>query len=243
MGGRALLPDVAVPALHTVLVGRQEVHLFRFDGVVPPEAPEGWLSGHEHQRWQRLRFERDRRAYLQSHWALRQVLAWHLQSAPALLQFSEDAHGKPSLADPRLPGFSWAHCDGRAAVVIGPRTLGWGVDIERQRALPDMPALVQHQFTAAEQAGWAALPPDQQETAFFRVWTRKEAALKALGSGLLLPAHEAEVGLGPAPATVDLTWVDQPFRIELWSGSPWGDLQLALAQSTPLTRACATHAP
>ena len=232
MGGRAQFQAWAVPTAHTVQVGRHEVHLFRFDDVVPPESPASWLAPFEWLRCQRFRFECDRQAYLQSHWALRLVLARQLCTTPLELVLREDAYGKPTMADSGLPGFSWAHCGGRAAVVIGPREFGWGVDIERQRALPDMPALVRHQFTAAEQKAWSSLPVADREAAFFRVWTRKEATLKALGSGLLQPAHETDVGLDPDAASLDLRWAGQHHHIELWSGSPWGDLHVALAQST-----------
>ncbi|MEJ0100705.1 MAG: 4'-phosphopantetheinyl transferase superfamily protein [Pseudomonadota bacterium] len=57
----------------------------------------------------------------------------------------------------------------------------------------DAAALVQRYFSAAEIAAWEALPQEPREQAFFNLWTRKEAYVKALGRGLSLPLHSFDV--------------------------------------------------
>jgi 4'-phosphopantetheinyl transferase len=77
--------------------------------------------------------------------------------------------------------------------------LGWswrreiGVDVEVWRSMRDAAALVRRYFSAVEVAAWDALAPAQQHEAFFNLWTRKEAYVKALGRGLGLPLHSFDV--------------------------------------------------
>jgi 4'-phosphopantetheinyl transferase len=67
-----------------------------------------------------------------------------------------------------------------------------GVDVERIRSElvdADLLALVLHPHERS------TLPADH-ERAFFSLWTRKEAVLKALGTGLSRPPHSVDVGWG-----------------------------------------------
>ncbi len=57
----------------------------------------------------------------------------------------------------------------------------------------DEAALVRRYFSAVEVAAWDALPQASQHEAFFNLWTRKEAYVKALGRGLGLPLHSFDV--------------------------------------------------
>jgi len=88
--------------------------------------------------------------------------------------------------------FNLSHSDGMGLV-------GWtwnrdiGVDVEVWRAMRDEAALVRRFFSSSEIAAWEALPAEQRQAAFFNLWTRKEAYIKALGRGLSLPLHSFDV--------------------------------------------------
>ena len=59
-----------------------------------------------------------------------------------------------------------------------------GVDIERINQTANW-KLIADAFFPQEEAVWLdSLPPDARATNFFRLWTVKEAIVKALGSGL-----------------------------------------------------------
>ena len=57
-----------------------------------------------------------------------------------------------------------------------------GVDLEVVREVPEADGIAASTFTAEERAAWAAAGGGA--AGFLRVWTRKEALLKALGVGV-----------------------------------------------------------
>jgi 4'-phosphopantetheinyl transferase len=50
--------------------------------------------------------------------------------------------------------------------------------------MPDAEALVERFFTISDRQIFSTLPKSERLPAFFRAWTRKEAALKAIGKGV-----------------------------------------------------------
>jgi 4'-phosphopantetheinyl transferase len=59
-----------------------------------------------------------------------------------------------------------------------------GVDLEVAREGPRFMNLADRFFSEAESAALRALPDEARPAAFYRAWTRKEAYLKAWGTGL-----------------------------------------------------------
>ena len=94
-------------------------------------------------------------------------------------------HGKPALADYPEVHFNISHADGIAAVAVSEYECG--VDCERVREYD--PRVIKRVCTESEQAMIKAAP--ENELLFFRLWTLKEAYVKALGRGLVFPMREA----------------------------------------------------
>lgn len=136
-----------------------------------------------------------------AHAALRRVLGGHLELDPRAVRYEIGVHGKPRLARD-LPAleFSLAHADalGLIAVAWG-RPLG--VDVECLRPFPDALKIAEDQFAPAEARALRALAPADRDAAFLRIWTRKEAVLKAEGRGLDRPLDSLEVDLAPGSAS------------------------------------------
>ncbi|MEQ4521139.1 4'-phosphopantetheinyl transferase family protein [Nocardioides kribbensis] len=84
---------------------------------------------------------------------------------------------------------SVSRTDGLVAVALSSRPVG--IDVERVRPLPDLEQVVRDHLGAADAA--AVRGADDPVGAFYDVWTRLEALLKAEGVGIL-------DGLDPAPA-------------------------------------------
>lgn len=155
------------------------------------------LSSEELQRAHRFRFEEHARRFIIGRGQLRHVLGACLGVPPAILVFNYGSAGKPALKSPH----DWLHFNlshsrefGLLAVA---KTGPVGVDIEEVRPLPEMDALVSRFFSPSEQARFSPLPPATKPGAFFNLWTRKEAFLKATGEGIAERLNRVEVSFLP----------------------------------------------
>lgn len=168
---------MAVP--HHPWPGVDEIYLWRTALAAVPDRPET-LSSDERERADRFHFERDRIAFRAGRAWLRAVLAGYLGVPPAAIRFGYGPHGKPHLADRPDLRFNLAHSGGWAALAVATgREVG--IDVEAIRPIAERVERVV--FTPAEIAALNRLPAEERRLGFYNAWTRKEAYLKALGSG------------------------------------------------------------
>jgi 4'-phosphopantetheinyl transferase len=148
--------------------------------------------------------EADRRSYIAAHAALRRALAAEAGTGPADVVFFREQcpgcgapHGRPSAAGCPVR-FSLSHTEGLAALALAETAVG--IDVER---LPD-PGTVRDTSRALhprEQAELATLSEAARPATFARCWTRKEAYLKGVGTGITDELLSVTyVGTGPRPA-------------------------------------------
>jgi 4'-phosphopantetheinyl transferase len=167
--------------------------LWLIDLAHEPSATD-WAAcdAEEHSRAQRFRFEQHGRRFRAAHAAMRQIMGAQLGVRADALRWTTGAHGKPHLLD--HPGwyFNLSH-SGDWALLGMSSSSPIGVDIECCKAMRDMAGIVRHQFSEAEQASYLQTPEADQADWFYRVWSRKEACLKALGSGLSVPSRSFDV--------------------------------------------------
>jgi len=167
--------------------------LVDLDRPAPDEGDHG-LSAAEQARAARFAFEPLRRRYRAAHHALRTVLAQHTGRPADALEFGVGAYDKPYLVHAGMPAFNLSHSDRWALIAVGGRQ-PVGIDIELLHEVPDAAALVASLFTPREQAQWQQADEGAgRRRAFLAAWTRKEACLKALGTGLSLPAEVVDAG-------------------------------------------------
>ncbi len=157
---------------------------------------DGPLSPAERARAARFLRPADAVAYRAAHAGLRAILGAVTGTDPAALAFQTTAQGKPVL--PGGPAFNLSHAGGWAALAVAPVAVG--VDIEAHR--PVEPEVAARFFSAAEQAALAPLAGVAWRQAFFRIWTRKEAFVKALGVGLSHPLDSFDVTAGASAQLV-----------------------------------------
>jgi 4'-phosphopantetheinyl transferase len=145
----------------------------------------GLLTPQDLARVQRLHFETGKRQFALTRVLQRQVLsAYAAEVGPMQWQFQSSAEGRPSLAPPfdrTGMHFNLAHTNGVVAMAVC-RHERVGVDVEKLGSAPL--AVAERFFSAAEAAQLRSLPPDVQPRRFMRLWTLKEAYLKAIGTGL-----------------------------------------------------------
>ena len=169
------------------------------------EASPDAVTPAEESRARRMRAERRRREFLVCRGALRRILAATLGIDALAVPVIEGPHGKPSLAPGAGPavGFNLSHSGDRFVVAVA---LGMepGVDIERIRTRRDLAGLARWSFSPAEQEEVAAAPEPMD--AFYRVWSRKEAVIKADGRGIAIGLDRFDVNAGEPAALLDARW-------------------------------------
>ncbi|MBV2156573.1 alpha/beta fold hydrolase [Kitasatospora sp. SUK 42] len=183
-----------------------------------------------------------RRRALCAHAALRILASAATTGTPPLPELAPDSRGKPTLRGrdgrPRRLRVSLSHAGAYAAVSLcaeGPV----GVDIEAVDRLPDRERFARGIMSRAERDAWQAVPEHARDTEVIRAFTRKEAVLKALGTGLAGDLRQVATEPGP-------TWGDQPVRLRRLpaAAGPLDDWTvLDLAAPPGLCGAVAVHAP
>ena len=189
-----------------------EVHLFlaRLDpGAARQAELRALLSPREEQR--ALAFAdalRDR--WVAGRGMLRELVGRAQGRPPREVVFRYGAHGKPGADGLR---FNVSHSGERALYALSPdREVGVDVELPRPRRTD---ALARRFFAPGEQERLFALDEPARSAAFFRLWTCKEAFLKATGEGLSRSLRSYEID----PAKGRLLWAtgEDPAR---WSVHP-----------------------
>lgn len=196
------------------------------------------LSDEERRKAARFRCLHDQRRYLAAHAALRCALATRGAGDARSLLFESGAWGKPALRKSAGLHFNLSHSDDIG--LIGTSfSHDVGVDVERIRSLPDLATLVGEHFTAEERGEFECLPKHAQDRAFFVGWTRKEACLKAIGSGLHIAPQSVDVGLAACPRRTQVVFGERYYDVALQSivnKQGWvGAVAQVLAQGTRST--------
>jgi 4'-phosphopantetheinyl transferase len=128
---------------------------------------------------------------------LRHILAPRAGVSPAEVEFSYNEYGKPFLRKGRdgaePASFNLSHSEDFLAIAVG-EGARIGVDIECPREIDGLDALSGRFLTAAEREMLSGLPERRRSDSFLRLWTWKEAAIKASGVGLSLDPARVEVG-------------------------------------------------
>lgn len=155
----------------------------------------------EKARAARLKVQKARAQFIITRAVLRQLLANYLGIAPRALALTAGPRGKPALSpdwQQKRIEFNVSHAADYALLALG-LDHRLGVDIESVERRVDYRALANRFFSAAEQAAFKKLPAGAACAAFYRVWSRKEAFLKATGQGLAGGLAGCSVPLGETP--------------------------------------------
>lgn len=112
--------------------------------------------------------------------------------------FAKTEHGKPYLKDQVL-AFNHSHSQQHYALLSSTQHPQVGIDIEDLNRRVRMEALAQHAFHPEEYTIWKDLNEDRSY--WFKVWTAKEAVLKAHGLGIRLSLNELNTQAHPVQNT------------------------------------------
>ncbi len=191
------------------------VHVWHLDlqlGVDELENATQLLNEEERLTAAYFREARHRDRFIAGRGLLRSLLASYNDTEPAEVRFEWSANGKPSLrAQSELAPihFNYSHSADRAVCAIT-RIGPIGVDLERVQAWQDLRELEQLVFTQDEISLLEQLAEEQRDREFFRLWTHKEALVKATGDGLSLAPETFGIDLAQARVVAgeleDLGW-------------------------------------
>ena len=158
---------------------------------------DGILSIEERNRADRYLFPRDASRFRLCRAMLRLGLAGYLERAPEKIALTANSHGKPCVAERSALHFNVSH-SGSLGLIAFTAVGEVGIDVEAMRCDVGALEIASAHFTKTEAALIAAAPtPEEQASAFLRLWTRKEAVLKAAGFGLLGGLDGVDVSGGP----------------------------------------------
>ncbi|MEV3853815.1 4'-phosphopantetheinyl transferase superfamily protein [Streptomyces sp. NPDC050095] len=162
-------------------------------GTAVPAREYALLDGAERRRARGFATPGGRDRYVRAHLLLRHVLARYVEPDAAALRFGRELpHGRPVLRGLSFaPHFSLSHSHGLAAVAVASAAVG--VDVQRICPPGTVEACLSR-LHPIERAELELLGPAERTRAFSRLWSRKEAYLKGLGTGLSRPPRADFLG-------------------------------------------------
>lgn len=182
------------------------------------------LSSDEILRANEYKFEIHKNRFMVRRCVLRQILSFYFNKSPQDLTFSYSEYGKPYISVDSLPlQFSLSHSD--EMTVLGLTKFSpIGLDVEYIKPLKEMQLLAEQFFSKAEFCKFISLPEKDKLGAFYNIWTRKEAFVKAVGKGLSYPLHKFSVSFceNETPIVIDIDnteieaieWIIRSFDLE-----------------------------
>lgn len=159
------------------------------------------LSPDELERAMRFKFEIHRQRFIVSRGILRRVLSLYTDIPAQEIQFSYGKRGKPFIENHELQ-FNVTHSDDLAVFAITKEN-AIGVDIEKVETNFEE-SVAKRFFSATENEYLQRLPDAEKIIAFYQIWAKKEALIKALGEGLYAPLDTFSVSVNNDIETVSV---------------------------------------
>ena len=169
--------------------GASEVHVWSASLLLASarvEALRDELAADEKVRAERMHTYDLGRRFIVARAILRRLLVAYLPVDAATPLFRYGDRGKPELAFDAGLAFNVSHAEDTALYAIATGR-DVGIDIEAAGRDVEIEGIARKVFSVSECAALGALSPSARRDAFFRIWTRKEAYIKALGAGFGYP--------------------------------------------------------
>jgi 4'-phosphopantetheinyl transferase len=173
-------------------LGSDEVHvwLITLDQTANEHHFVDLLSADERERAARFQFPLDRQRFVRARAALRSLITQYSGIPLNAVTFGYGRFGKPFLAGSGSCAlrFNVSRSAGFALIALASgRELG--VDIQQESDDIDFLPVAERCFSAADMAAVLQFDESERRREFFRIWARKEAYMKATGTGFSGPAR------------------------------------------------------
>jgi 4'-phosphopantetheinyl transferase len=163
-----------------------------FPEAVPREEALACLTPEEKSHAGRFRFQNDAEQWIACRASLRKILGETIAIPPLEVPLIVGEFGKPGLAPPHDSlYFNLSHCAGLALVALsteGPV----GVDIEPENRAESL-LECERSFCHPQEIRHLPLEATERASTLLRIWTHKEAVLKAMGTGLSHPPEKVRI--------------------------------------------------
>ena len=146
-----------------------------------------FVSNERQERIKKFRFDIDRKLSLYSELLIRFQASKVLKISNKEIVFKTGKNGKPFLLN--HPDFQFNISHTRNAIVVAFSHSEIGVDVESIKSANF--AIANRFFTSSEKKH--IISHDNTDYAFYEVWTKKDAYIKYLGSGLSIPLKSFDV--------------------------------------------------
>ena len=153
------------------------------------------LDRNEQAQWKKY-FPGPRRRFALCRAALRSILCSRLGCSNEELSFGASGHGKPvalvmgAQAD---VSFNVSHSGEHGLIAVADNGERLGIDLEERVAKRNLQALIEAVMGPDEQALLASLQGSEKLRLFYRIWTCKEALVKALGTGFTTDVSQFQI--------------------------------------------------
>ncbi|MFB9328397.1 4'-phosphopantetheinyl transferase family protein [Paenibacillus aurantiacus] len=158
--------------------------------LLDERAAADMLTEEEIERYRAYRTNVKRKEFLLGRMMMKQLLGRKYGQSPQAVKLGKNAYGKPT-----YPGewqFNLSHANGTVAFALA-RHRRIGIDLEFME--PSNLNLVHH-ICSAEERDYLQAKTGAELHAFYEIWTKKEALIKAAGTGFAMDPKEIRVALG-----------------------------------------------
>ena len=145
------------------------------------------LSTERQERIKRFKFDIDRKLSLYSELLVRYQACKELNISNKSIVFTKNKNGKPFILGHPDFQFNISHTRNAIAVAFSNKKIG--VDIE---PIKSFDSEIANRFFASSEQEYIA-SHDNPDYAFYEIWTKKEAYIKYLGTGLSTPLNSFNV--------------------------------------------------
>lgn len=174
-----------------------EIHIWHFTFNITESINTYWylLSKDEQDRALKFYFEKDQKTYIFSRGILRLILGQYIGISPKTINLKYSSYGKPfidPLQNKNQLYFNISHTRQHILYAFTKNT-EIGIDIEYLKSDIDYQSVAKNVFSTYEYQTITKAPLEKQCVLFYKIWTSKEAFLKAIGLGLSYPLSDFDV--------------------------------------------------
>jgi 4'-phosphopantetheinyl transferase len=202
----------------TTLVDDHQVHVWQadlnsFHGF--PEDISDHLSPYEIERANNLKFKIDQEHFILRHYLLRLILSKYYNCQPREIRFKYNSFKKPFVESKRSNEIKFNMSSSDDFIIIGLcRNKDIGIDIEKVRQTDNFELIALDNFSNPELE--YLNNESDKTTAFFNIWTRKEAFIKAVGTGIYFPLKSFSVDIDASGNSENLKILNHHAESKLW---------------------------